>query len=177
MPGLLNPRAREMAAAYAALTDPDFRPPPDQVVRLEKRPSDRALAAYGLRAVGRLAVPVETLERLATALREAPRKGGAVLLGGESNSPSGGDTTYQPPPLRDGDSEYLNEVLRGLGYTPAARHKPGEPQAWRRRRDKPEAPAAAKPAQPSPFAALAALKAEPRLQRRRRRKPRRKAAS
>ena len=62
-------------------------------------------------------------------------------------------------------------ILRGLGYVPAARAAPGEPQAWRRRG---EAPAArsARPQAASPFAALAALQAPPpappRAKRRRR---------
>jgi ATP-dependent RNA helicase SUPV3L1/SUV3 len=163
LPGLLNPRAREMATAFAAISDPDWRPSAAAVNPMQARPSDRGLAAHGLRAVGSLAVPVEALERLAGILRAAPQQGGAALLSEEATAPLGWD------------SATLHNILRGLGYAPASRPKQGEPAAWRRRREKAQTAAVARPQTPSPFAALAALKSDAPPARRRRRKPRRQA--
>jgi ATP-dependent RNA helicase SUPV3L1/SUV3 len=164
LPGLLNARAQAFAAAFAALSDPDWRPPADRLSPLSVTPSPRALSAHGLRAVGGLAVPVDALERLAALLRAAPRQAGATLLAhnaGEAFGWSAAETA---------------EVLSGLGYAPASRPKPGEPAAWRRRRDKAVSPdVAPKAAAPSPFAALAALKPAAPSPARRRKRPRRRA--
>jgi len=108
------------------------------------------LAAFGLRAVGAWAVPVEALERLDALLRAAPKQGSAVLVADQDREALGWTEAQ------------LREVLKALGYTTTAKPKPGEPQAWRRRNDKPKTPKI-EPAAPatSPFAALAALKAPP----------------
>jgi ATP-dependent RNA helicase SUPV3L1/SUV3 len=67
------------------------------------------------------------------------------------------------------------EILRGLGFAPAKKHRPDEPIAWRRRPVHEAKPEAHKTTVPhSPFAALAALKDQPAPIRRprRKRKPR-----
>ncbi len=69
LPGVLKPRARVMAQAFAA-SEP-FRGRMDGLIPLPSPPpSSRALSAYGLRAAGACAVPVETLERAADLRRE-----------------------------------------------------------------------------------------------------------
>jgi ATP-dependent RNA helicase SUPV3L1/SUV3 len=164
LPGLAHEAARAFAGAFATLSDPQWRPPHDRLSPLEVRPSPRALSAFGLRAVGRLAVPVEALERLAALLREAPRQSGASLIAEDAGATFGwtpGETTA---------------ILRELGYAPASRPKAGEPMAWRRRRPKTAGESSPEAARPSPFAALAALKPESAVATARRRKrPRRRA--
>jgi hypothetical protein len=102
-----------------------------------------ALSGHGLRAIGGRAAPVETLERLADALRIARRPDGASLL---------------PESLAGAlgwRAEDLEAVLRGLDFVPV---RGAGGIAWRRRRVRPPAPAARiDPA--SPFAALATLAA------------------
>ncbi|QTN20384.1 phosphonate-binding protein [Brevundimonas sp. AJA228-03] len=69
LPGVLKPRARTLAQAFAA-AEP-FRAKPDGLTLLPiPAPSARALAAFGVRAAGRWAVPVEDLERAADLRRE-----------------------------------------------------------------------------------------------------------
>ena len=124
----------------------------------------RALAAYGLLAVGGLAVPVEQLERLDELLRAAPKHSGGVLFSDQAREALGWSEAE------------ARQILRGLGFAPATRPKEGVPMAWRRRSEKP-ALQVARPAPNSPFAALAALQARPSPPARRPRRRRRKAAS
>ncbi len=159
LPALLNPPSRAFAQALARS---DWRPPVDKVSALpDPPPPAHALAAFGLRAVGRHAVPVEALERLDALLRAAPRQGQGAMIGDEALAALG----WEPAETA--------AILRGLNFTPAAKVKPGEPIAWRRRGDKPavqmEAPSG------SPFAALAALKDRPVPARRPRRRRKAKA--
>jgi ATP-dependent RNA helicase SUPV3L1/SUV3 len=166
MPALLEPSARAFAAAFAALAAPDWRPDPDRASPLPNpSPPPSALAALGLRAVAGLAVPVEALEALDAALRAAPREAGGSALS---------EAAIAALPLTSGE---VGRILRGLGFSPARKPKPGEPVLWRRRQ--PRAPEAASPPKASPFAALAALTpapaATPRAKRRVR--PRRPRAS
>ena len=166
MPGLFKPQARALVQALASREADGWRPALDRPSPLPAQPpSPRTLAAFGLRAVRRLAVPAEQLERLDELLREGVRQGGGVLL---------------PETGRDelGWSEAeAHEILRGLNFAPANRPKAGEPIAWRRRAIN-DAPARPAPVAPhSPFAALAGFKAEPApvatpIRRRPRRKPR-----
>jgi ATP-dependent RNA helicase SUPV3L1/SUV3 len=145
LPALLNLEALVFAQAFAG---PSWRPPINKVSRLlEPPPAPVALAAFGLRAVGRHAVPVEALERLDSLLRAAPRQGQGALLTDQAREELGWD---------EGETR---EILRALGFAPAAKIKAGEPIAWRRRGEKPriEPVRATHPA--SPFAALAALTA------------------
>ena len=162
LPGLLASPARSLAAAFAAVEAPDWRPSPDGLSPLpQPAPSPRALALRGLRAVGGLTAPVEALEQLDALLRAAPRQGGGVLLGDQALE----TLSWSAP-----DSA---RILRGLGFTTTGRPKPGEPTVWRRRTVKAEPPKPKAPAA-SPFAALAALQPPPpRAKRPRRRKPRR----
>ena len=146
MPGLLSAKARSFLAAFA--TD-GWRPPADALSPLpHPAPLPRALAAHGLRAVGRHAVPVEALERLDAILRAAPRRDGGAVLAEEALAPLG----WSPAEGR--------EILRGLGFAPAGKAAAGEPVAWRARRAHGAAAAPEKPPAHSPFAALAALKPE-----------------
>jgi ATP-dependent RNA helicase SUPV3L1/SUV3 len=165
LPCVLRPEARALLQALALREAPAWRPPVDAVSRLpEPRPAPRVLAAWGLRAVRGHAVPLDQLERLDELLRAAPRQGGGVILSEAARESLG---------WSEGEA---GAILRGLGYAPARKPRPGEPLAWRRRSEK---PADAAPPRPhSPFAALAALKdAPPPARRRRRRKPPARAAA
>jgi len=162
LPSLLKPQARALTEALARREAPDWRPSTSAAGRLpEPRPRPRVLSAYGLRAVGSLAVPVEQLERLDELLRGGVRQGGGVLLPDQAVEELG----WAPAEAHD--------ILRGLGFAPANRPKAGEPIAWRRRSERMREPkAAVRPH--SPFAALAALHAPPQAppaRRPRRRKP------
>jgi len=159
LPSLLDARARQFQVAFAGTHA--WRPAHDRPSLLPSpSPSPRALAAHGLRAVGRYAVPVETLERLDELLRAAPRQGAATLLADQAIEALGWSGSE------------VREVMRALGFVPVGKTLPGEPTAWRQRRDRIGAEPAAPPTTQSPFAALAALKAAP--PRRRRRSPRKR---
>ncbi|HEX2816431.1 MAG TPA: phosphonate-binding protein, partial [Phenylobacterium sp.] len=121
--------------------------------------SPRGLAAFGLRAVRSLAVPVEQLERLDDLLRAGERQGGGVVFSDEARAALG----WTPDEAR--------EILKGLGY--AAVKRTGEATAWRRRAER-DFSLEHRPiiAPNSPFAALATLKGEPAPARRPRRRRR-----
>jgi ATP-dependent RNA helicase SUPV3L1/SUV3 len=162
LPGLLEARARDFSSAFC--NEPrDWRPPLNLVSPLPgPAPPAKALAFRGLMAVGGLAVPVEQLERLDALLRAAPRQGQGALLSDQAIEELGWT------------AQEAAAVLRGLGFTPTARPKTGEPVAWRRRHPAGEPKAEVHASRASPFAALAALKDKPPPDRRRRR-PRRRA--
>jgi ATP-dependent RNA helicase SUPV3L1/SUV3 len=156
LPGLLRPEARALAQALVERETGGWRPPAGAVSPLpEPPPPARVLAAYGLRAVRRLAAPVEQLERLEELLAKGPIRNGGVLL-----------TEAARAELGWSEAE-ADALLRGLGFAPANRPSAGEPISWRRRRDKPP-PAIEAPRAHSPFAALAALKTPPARRKRRR---------
>jgi len=160
LPGLLKPQSLAFAQALART---DWRPPLDRVSDLpDPAPAPGTLAACGLRAVGRKAVPVEALERLDALLRAAPRQGQGALMTDQAREELGWSEAE------------TTDILRALNFAPVARPKPGEPVAWRRRSEKSPAPARAAPAT-SPFAALAALKEQPAPVRRPRRRRKAKA--
>jgi ATP-dependent RNA helicase SUPV3L1/SUV3 len=136
----LTPDATAFAMAFAAGSN--------------NAPGGKIEGLMGRARIGPLALPAVELERLAEAVRAAPRRaGGAVLT--ESALQSLGLT-----------AERAAEVLRALGFTPTGRHEPGQPLAWRRRRGAPRAAGIIA----SPFAALAVLeparKRKPRHRRR-----------
>ena len=159
LPGLLGARARGFQAAFA--TSDAWRPPHDRLSPLPSPPpAPRALAAHGLRAVGRHAAPVTMLERLDELLRAGPRQGGAAVLSDQAIEGLG----WSPNDAR--------EIMRALGFVPNGKPKAGEPMAWRQTRVRgPSEPRSAKPEQ-SPFAALAVLNPPPP---RHRRAPRKRA--
>jgi ATP-dependent RNA helicase SUPV3L1/SUV3 len=158
MPALLKPDARALAQAFAAREADAWRPPAEEVSTLPTaQPPARVLAAYGLRAVRGLAVPVEQLERLDELLRAAPRASGGATLSDQAREELG----WSPDAAR--------RILRGLGFVTV---KGSEPAAWRRRAEPEARPQPAKSQPHSPFAALAALKPAAAPTRRRRRKPR-----
>jgi len=159
MPVLLKPEARALTQALSARDVPGWRPAADMLSRLPAQvPSPRALAAFGLRAVGRLAVPVEQLERLDELLRAGVKQGGGVILSDQAREELGWS------------ADEAREVLKGLGF--AAIKRQGEATAWRRRFER-EFAVEHRPIAPhSPFAALAALKGEPAPARRPRRRRR-----
>ncbi|WP_426050604.1 helicase-related protein [Brevundimonas sp. SL161] len=69
LPGTLKPRARILSQAFAA-AEP-FRARPEGLTLLPgAAPSPRALSAFGVRAAGRWAVPVDDLERASDLRRE-----------------------------------------------------------------------------------------------------------
>ena len=155
LPRLQSPLARATAQALAAPEARAWRPDVQRVGRLpQPAPSARVLAAWGVRAVGELAVGIEALERLDDLLRA--------------------DRMTLTEAARDGlgwSEGEARTILRRLGYAPINRPKAAEPLVWRRRAEPPVKGVA--PARPhSPFAALAALKpvAAPIRRPRRRRK-------
>jgi len=164
LPALLRPEARAFTAAFAQLALPDWRPPQGLSPLPEPLAPPAALAYRGLRAVGGLAAPVESLERLDALVRAAPQEAGGWLLAPEALAElgwSGGET---------------EQILRGLGFSPARKAAPGAPVLWRRRRLRNEA-TKVQTAPTSPFAALAALTVPPPSTspaRTTRRKPRRR---
>jgi len=162
IPALMTPRAALLTRAFAHVEAPDWRPPSDRPGRiLGPTPSPAVLAAHGLRAVGRLAVPVDQLERLDETLRAAPRQGGGVVFTDDARAGLGWD---------EGDAA---EILRGLGFAPVVKAGRGQPGVWRRRSER-AAPQPAPIVATSPFAALAGFNPAPAARPRRRR--RRKAA-
>ncbi len=158
LPAMLNPAALSFVQGFA---DKAWRPPTQVISRLpEPAPSPTALAAFGLRAVGRHAVPVEALERMDDLMRAA-----------------------KPGQLTDADREALGwseqetkDILRALGFAPTTKPKAGEAMVWRRRSEKPDLRPIA-PSPNSPFSALAALKDKPAPARRPRRRRKAKAAN
>src|SRR5262249_38040319 len=136
----------------------DWRPAAGTVCLLPAGTAPRVLSAHGLRAVGRLAVPVEQLERLDELMRSGARQGGGVLVSDQAREELGWSEAE------------LQTILRGLGFAPANRPEKGVPIAWRRRAERKTE--ALVPRAHSPFAALAALKAAPPKRRARRRKAR-----
>ena len=167
LPGLLKPQARALTQVLARGEAADWRPSIDAIGRLpEPRPGARALSAYGLRAVGEYAVPVEQLERLDELLRAGARQGGGVLLSDQAREELG----WSPAEA--------HAILRGLGFAPANRPMAGEPISWRRRGERPQAAGPKAMQRPhSPFAALAALQTSPVPPPARRPRRRRKKAS
>jgi ATP-dependent RNA helicase SUPV3L1/SUV3 len=159
MPGLLEPDARALTQTLAAREAGGWRPPADAVAPLPAQvPPPRALAAFGLRAVRGLAVPVAQLEQLDELLRAAPKAAGGVVFSDQAREALG----WSPDQART--------ILRGLGFAPLKRA--GETPVWRRRFEKEFAvERKTAPAPHSPFAALAALQPAP-ARRPRRRKPR-----
>ena len=161
LPAMLTAEARDFSAAFSG--ERGWRPPINLVSPLpEPSPAPKALAFRGLRAVGRLAVPVEALERLDALMRAAPRQAGGSPVS---------DQALQELGLSAADA---GAVLRALGFTPTARPKPGEPVNWRRRQVREDGPGDITQRPASPFAALAALKEPPRTAARRSRRPRRR---
>jgi ATP-dependent RNA helicase SUPV3L1/SUV3 len=154
----LKPQALAFAQGFVPAA---WRPPSDRISPLPDGVTPGALSAFGLRAVGGHAVPVEALERLDALLRAAPRQGQGAVFSDQAREELG---------WSEGEAR---AVLKGLNFAPSAKPKLGEPVAWRRRNEKPER-AETRPAPAhSPFAALAALKDKPAPARRprRRRKP------
>jgi ATP-dependent RNA helicase SUPV3L1/SUV3 len=161
IPALLRPEARALTQALAARDVPGWRPATDKPSRLlaNGAPSPRALAAFGLRVVRGLAVPVEQLERLDELLRAGVKQGGGVIFSDQAREELGWS------------ADEAREILKGLGYAPIKRAS--EAVAWRRRAEKDFALEHRPIIAPnSPFAALAALKGEPASARRPRRRRR-----
>ena len=159
LPDLLTPEAQSFARAFAQLQSPDWRPKSDAPTALpDPTPPATALAAWGLRAVAGLAVPVEALEQLDGLIRAAPRKAGGALLDDATLASLG-----WPP-------EQTARILRGLGFTPAEKPAPGHPVLWRRRQARTASAEPPKVKSPSPFAALADLAPAPQAARRPRRR-------
>jgi len=159
LPDLLKPEARSFARAFAQLAAPHWRPRSDAPTPLpDPAPPAAALAAWGLRAVGALAAPVEALESLDALIRAAPRRAGGVLLDDAALAGLGWP------------ADQAGAILRGLDYIPARKPVPGQPILWRRRQARP-AEAPAKSGAASPFAALAGLAPTAARSPRRRRSP------
>jgi ATP-dependent RNA helicase SUPV3L1/SUV3 len=161
LPALLKPQALAFAQAFVPAA---WRPPSDRISPLPDGVTPGALSAFGLRAVGGYAVPVEALERLDALLRAAPRQGQGAVFSDQAREDLG---------WSEGEAR---AVLKGLNFAPSAKPKLGEPVAWRRRNEKPERAETRPPPAHSPFAALAALKDKPAPARRPRRRRRPKQA-
>jgi ATP-dependent RNA helicase SUPV3L1/SUV3 len=162
LPSVLRPEA---LATARALTPGGWRGESERLAAAPSpTPDARALAANGLRLVGKHVAPVEMLERLDALLREGQRPGGVVLTDAARDA-----LGWTPAEAA--------AVLRALDYTPAIRPKEGDPILWKRRgAQRPELKVTARP--DSPFAALAKLtEPPPRRKKPRRRKAAAKAAS
>src|SRR5690606_37704194 len=110
LPALLKPQALSFAQAFAARAAPSFRPSLERPSELpQPAPPAAALAAYGLRTVGSLAVPVESLERLDALLRAAPKANGGQLFSDQAREELGWSEAE------------ANAILRALDFVPAAR--------------------------------------------------------
>jgi ATP-dependent RNA helicase SUPV3L1/SUV3 len=156
LPELAGP-ARGFARAFALAAMPDWAPAEGQLVALPSpRPNDRALSLRGLAAVGRLAAPVEQLQRLDELLRSAAKQGEGILFSDQAREELG---------WSDADAR---GVLRALGYSQVGRPPS---QVWKKRAESRSERAPRVAPGSSPFAALAAL--TPPARRRRRRAPRR----
>ena len=150
LPALLAPEARAQAVAFARLARPDWRPPHDAVTPLPAdAPAPPVLAAYGLRAVGGFAVPVDRLEALDAALRAQPAEQGAVRL----TDAAAGALGWSPAEAA--------HMLKALGYARTNRPAPEVGGLWRLRRPRTPAGGVSSPDAPapdavpgSPFAAL-----------------------
>ncbi len=85
LPGVLKPRARAVALAFAKnASGGGFRPDAEAALPAlpDPAPSPQVLAALGRRAVGRLSAPVEALERFEALRRETlPLQKGQPILG------------------------------------------------------------------------------------------------
>jgi ATP-dependent RNA helicase SUPV3L1/SUV3 len=156
LPSVLRPEA---LTAARALTPGGWRGESERLAHAPSpTPEPRALAANGLRLVGKHVAPVEMLERLDVLLREGQKPGGVVLTDAARDS-------------LGWSAAEAAAVLRALDYTPALRPKAGDPILWKRRgAQRPEPMITARP--DSPFAALAKLtQPPPRRKKPRRRKP------
>jgi ATP-dependent RNA helicase SUPV3L1/SUV3 len=153
--------ARAYARPFALAAEPDWTPAEGGLAILPSPPpAARALSLRGLAAVGRLAVPVEQLERLDELLRSAAKQGEGVLFSDQAREELGWSEAE------------ARTILQAVGYAPVGR---APTQVWRRRAEAARALAKAvaeTPAAASPFAALAALRQPAK---RRRRRPARRA--
>ncbi len=155
LPALLTPEALAFSGAFSELAAPNWRASPNRLSTLPSPPPPpTALAGLGLRAVGGLAAPVETLERLDEGLRAAARERGAAALSDEAIEALGWTRAE------------AERLLRGLGYRRVGKRAP---PAWRRPAAAAAKATSAREQGPSPFAALAALGARPQRSKRRRR--------
>ncbi len=140
MPGLFKPQAGRWSRRWRRARPAAGDRPWTVRARCRRRsPRPAPLAAFGLRAVRSLAVPVEQLERLDELLRAGVKQSGGVILAEQGR----GELGWTDPQAA--------EILRGLGFAPVNKPKAGEPVAWRRRAAHDAAPEARKPAAP-PFA-------------------------
>jgi ATP-dependent RNA helicase SUPV3L1/SUV3 len=159
LPALLKPQAASLLQAFARLEEPRLAAATGPTALPSPPPPAAALAAFGLRAVGRHAVPVDQLERLDELLRAAPHQGEGFAFSDQAREELGWDAAT------------AEAILRALGFAPI--RQDGAVQAWRRRAPRRET----RPAPPhSPFAALAALKPQAAAPARRRRPRRRRQA-
>ena len=170
LPDLLAPEALAFSRAFAHCALPDWPARSDAVCDLiGPMPPPQVLAALGLRAVVRLAVPVLMLEQLDSLLRSQPAVNGAMPL------------TQEALGVLGWSLDQASGLLRSLGFSPVGKITPDAPSLWRRRRAAAQKPVTGLEAMVpthSPFAALAVLKAPPAVaQRARRRRPRRKVSA
>jgi ATP-dependent RNA helicase SUPV3L1/SUV3 len=142
LPGVLKPRGRVMAQAFAA-TEP-FRTNGEGLTLARiPAPSVRALSAFGRRAVGRWSVPVEQLEKLAEA-KQAAGKGnipeaalaelglkageaGALLAALKTTRAQQPDRPGQPVVIKDSPFAKLAELT--ATSAPARRRRPRRKKA------------------------------------------------
>jgi ATP-dependent RNA helicase SUPV3L1/SUV3 len=155
LPSQAEEPARGLALAFALQAAPDWRPAAGALTPLAgPMPPPRALGLRGLMALGAVAAPAASLERLAELLR-ASAQGPTVRLTEAAREELG---------WTEADA---GRVLRALDYAPVRRPRPGEAVLWRRRRrPSRDAPERAPPAH-SPFAALATLQSPARPEARR----------
>ena len=140
--------ARQVAWAFAAQADPDWRPGETGPWSVPSPPPPpRALGLRGLLAVGPLIVAADALERLSAEIRAAGPPPSGFVLSDEAIGRLGWSAAQAAA------------VLRGLDFAPVKKAAPGLPTAWRRRRSATVGPEKSAAYPISPFAALAQLTA------------------
>ena len=147
LPSLLEPKAQQLAFAYAELASSSWRPDPGALNPLPRpAPRPQALALRGLRAVGQFAAPIVELERLDALARAAwPEGAGAIDVT---------DALLADLKWRRDDAHH---ILRALGFARTRDGEGAERALFRRRRDASDEPAPKAGPVATPFAVLAAL--------------------
>jgi ATP-dependent RNA helicase SUPV3L1/SUV3 len=128
LPALLEPEAQALAAVFAGLAAPRWRPPTDRLSPLpHPPPPPEALGLRGLVAVAGMAAPVTALERLA----ELAASGRAGIV----------ELTPALVAALDWKPGQAEAILRGLGLVRVRKKDAHGTSLWRRRSFAPRAPA------------------------------------
>lgn len=121
LPGMWRAETRAFGEIFARLAAPRWQPSPEDPTALpHPSPPLEALSLRGLRAVGNLAVPVLTLERLGSVARDAEVAGQPFEVG-----PALAQTFAW-------STRQLEAILKDLGFRRIGKGADGEAGVWRR---------------------------------------------